>query len=375
MKEIALPLHPAPARVWIAVVALGICAFSIVTSELAPVGMLNALAADFHQTESGVGLAVTAYGWVGALAALLSGAMPARISRKALLVGLMLILAFSCLAATRSYSMFALMSARMIGALAHGAFWALIGIVAAQLVPPHRLGLATAIIFGGVSAASVVGVPLASFIATLAGWRLAFMSMALLSLAAAAVLCSTLPPLAAPAPVRLRVYRDIFRNPLLGGLYGATACIITAHFAAFTYIEPLLINLQGVPATALSGLLLLSGGALALLGAARLAPLPFCFSGLLLALWGAGIAIVFVGLQTWLLRSAGAVAQPASAIYVAIFNAAIGTGAFVGGQLIASAGLSGMVWLAAGIMVGSTLLIALLKAPLPGQISAATAGA
>ncbi|HBT5631759.1 TPA: MFS transporter, partial [Klebsiella pneumoniae] len=168
MKEIALPLHPAPARVWIAVVALGICAFSIVTSELAPVGMLNALAADFHQTESGVGLAVTAYGWVGALAALLSGAMPARISRKALLVGLMLILAFSCLAATRSYSMFALMSARMIGALAHGAFWALIGIVAAQLVPPHRLGLATAIIFGGVSAASVVGVPLASFIATLA---------------------------------------------------------------------------------------------------------------------------------------------------------------------------------------------------------------
>ncbi|MDW7569045.1 MFS transporter, partial [Klebsiella pneumoniae] len=121
--------------------------------------------------------------------------------------------------------------------------------------------------------------------------------------------------------------------------------------------------------------LLLSGGALALLGAARLAPLPFCFSGLLLALWGAGIAIVFVGLQTWLLRSAGAVAQPASAIYVAIFNAAIGTGAFVGGQLIASAGLSGMVWLAAGIMVGSTLLIALLKAPLPGQIGAATAGA
>ena len=188
MKEIALPLHPAPARVWIAVVALGICAFSIVTSELAPVGMLSALAADFHQTESGVGLAVTAYGWVGALAALLSGAMPTRISRKALLVGLMLILAFSCLAATRSYSMFALMSARMIGALAHGAFWALIGIVAAQLVPPHRLGLATAIIFGGVSAASVVGVPLASFIATLAGWRPAFMSMALLSLAAAAVL-------------------------------------------------------------------------------------------------------------------------------------------------------------------------------------------
>ncbi|STU77148.1 sugar efflux transporter [Klebsiella variicola] len=64
--------------------------------------------------------------------------------------------------------MFALMSARMIGAW-RMALLGLNGIVAAQLVPPHRLGLATAIIFGGVSAASVVGVPLASFIATLAG--------------------------------------------------------------------------------------------------------------------------------------------------------------------------------------------------------------
>ncbi len=101
--------------------------------------------------------------------------MPARISRKALLVGLMLTLALSCLAATRSYSMFALMSARMIGALAHGAFWALIGHRRrASWRRRHRLGLATAIIFGGVSAASVVGVPLASFIATLAGWRHAF---------------------------------------------------------------------------------------------------------------------------------------------------------------------------------------------------------
>ena len=114
--------------------------------------------------------------------------------------------------------------------------------------------------FGGVSAASVVGVPLASFIATLAGWRHAFLAVALLSLAAAAVLCSTLPALAASIPVRLGVYRDIFRNPLLCGLYGATACIITAHFAAFTYVEPLLITLQGVPATALSGLLLLVRG-------------------------------------------------------------------------------------------------------------------
>lgn len=83
---------------------------------------------------------------------------------------------------------------------------------------------------------------------------------------------------------------------------------------------------------------------------------------------------MFVGLQTAAAQRGRG--RPAGVSHLrGHFNAAIGTGAFVGGQLIASAGLSEMVWLAAGIMVGSTLLIALLKAPLPGQISAATAGA
>ncbi len=95
MSDTVLHVRPSPARAWIAVIALGISAFSIVTSELAPIGMLSMLAKDLQQTESGTGLVVTAYGWVGALAALLSGTIPARISRKALLVVLMLILALS----------------------------------------------------------------------------------------------------------------------------------------------------------------------------------------------------------------------------------------------------------------------------------------
>jgi predicted MFS family arabinose efflux permease len=82
MNETAVHVNFVPVRAWLAVTVLGISAFSIVTSELAPVGMLSTLAKDLNQTESGAGLVVTAYGWVGALAALLSGAIPARISRK-----------------------------------------------------------------------------------------------------------------------------------------------------------------------------------------------------------------------------------------------------------------------------------------------------
>ncbi len=259
MNDLVLQANPTPVRAWLAVAALGVSAFSIVTSELAPVGMLSALANDLHQSQAGAGLAVTAYGWVAALAALLAGAIPARISRKALLIVLMLILAFSCLAATQSHTMQTFMTARMTGALAHGAFWALIGTVAVQLVPVDKLGLATSVIFAGVSAASVLGVPLSSFIADMVGWRQAFSAISLLSLAAAVALLWTLPTLAAPQPLRLKVYVGIVKNPLLLSLFGATACIISAHFAAFTYLEPLLTQTRGIPTSAISALLLMSG--------------------------------------------------------------------------------------------------------------------
>ncbi|MFH2712874.1 MFS transporter [Klebsiella aerogenes] len=393
MNDLVLQANPTPVRAWLAVVALGVSAFSIVTSELAPVGMLSALANDLHQSQAGAGLAVTAYGWVAALAALLAGAIPARISRKALLIVLMLILAFSCLAATQSHTMQTFMTARMTGALAHGAFWALIGTVAVQLVPVDKLGLATSVIFAGVSAASVLGVPLSSFIADMVGWRQAFSAISLLSLAAAVALLWTLPTLAAPQPLRLKVYVGIVKNPLLLSLFGATACIISAHFAAFTYLEPLLTQTRGIPTSAISALLLMSGlsgllgnliagklidrhirvlimtslllsaGALGMLSIRGGSALPVWFVAVLLGVWGAGMAIVFVGLQTWLLRSAGEATQPASAIYVAIFNTAIGTGALVGGLVSAKLGLSSLPLLAAVAMICGMALVWKLKSP------------
>ncbi|EMB4652937.1 TPA: MFS transporter [Klebsiella aerogenes] len=393
MNDLVLQANPTPVRAWLAVVALGVSAFSIVTSELAPVGMLSALANDLHQSQAGAGLAVTAYGWVAALAALLAGAIPARISRKALLIVLMLILAFSCLAATQSHTMQTFMTARMTGALAHGAFWALIGTVAVQLVPVDKLGLATSVIFAGVSAASVLGVPLSSFIADMVGWRQAFSAISLLSLAAAVALLWTLPTLAAPQPLRLKVYVGIVKNPLLLSLFGATACIISAHFAAFTYLEPLLTQTRGIPTSTISALLLMSGlsgllgnliagklidrhirvlimtslllsaGALGMLSIRGGSALPVWFVAVLLGVWGAGMAIVFVGLQTWLLRSAGEATQPASAIYVAIFNTAIGTGALVGGLVSAKLGLSSLPLLAAVAMICGMALVWKLKSP------------
>ena len=240
MNETAVHVSFVPVRTWLAVTVLGISAFSIVTSELAPVGMLSTLAKDLNQTESGAGLVVTAYGWVGAFAALLSGAISARISRKTLLVGLMLILALSCMAATFSSSMSTFMSARMAGALAHGAFWAMIGIVGAQLVPAQKAWGLPPQSFLAASRQPAFWVYLFRvFIASMAGWRNAFMLISLLALAAACALFWTLPALAAPQPLRLRLYCGLFKNPVLMSLY---LCNSLHYFGPFRGL-----HLSGTP--------------------------------------------------------------------------------------------------------------------------------
>lgn len=379
-------------RTWLAVVVLGVSSFAIVTTELAPIGLLSPLAAEFGQTEAQAGLIVTAYAWVAAVAALLSATMLGRLPRKPLLVGLMMVLALSSAIASQTSAFSTLLGARMVGALAHGAFWAMIGTIGAQLVPARQIGLATSIIFGGVSAASVLGVPIANLLTQLDGWRTAFVVVGALSLAAAVAIALTVPRVSTSAPVGYKALATVMRDRTFRRIYGATACAITAHFAAFTYIEPLLSNALNVQAGQVSTLLLAFGVAgifgnvvsgklidghlkrLVLIALSFMAAcvfviglLPangnvFIIAALLLG-WGAGVAIVFVGFQTWILRMAGDAAMPASAIYVAIFNAAIGAGALAGSAILTLTNLNGLMVIVSLAIVGSLIPVAFMKAP------------
>jgi len=377
-------------RTWLAIVALGVSSFAIITTELAPIGLLSPLAAEFGQTEGKAGLVVTAYGWIAAVAALFSATFLGRIPRKPLLVSLMVVLAISSVVAVLSPNFSTLLGARMIGALAHGAFWAMIGSIGAQLVPARQVGLATSIIFGGVSVASVLGVPLANLITQLDGWRTAFAVIAGLSLLTALAIALTVPRLSASSALGMNALTSVLKNRSFQRIYLATICAITAHFAAFTFIEPLLSSALGIQVNIISVLLLIFGIAgvignlisgklidknlkslvlisLALMAASVLVignlsveSSPVIVGALLLG-WGAGVAIVFVGLQTWILRLAGQAAMPASAIYVAIFNAAIGAGALLGGIVLSMTTLNGLMIITSVAMAASLIPVMLIK--------------
>jgi predicted MFS family arabinose efflux permease len=341
---------------------LGIASFTVVATELAPIGMLSSIAKDMQQSASSTGLVVTLYAWLGAAAALISVMMISHLPRRPLLVGLMLLLGLSNGVAAVSHSFSVLLAARLVGALAHGAFWAMIGTLGAQLVSESSVGKATAIIFGGVSTASVLGVPLINWISADAGWRLSFSLLGILSVVTALTLALSLPHVSGTPRLGRGQLFSVFRNSKLRIVYLIAACGIVSHFAAFTYVEVLLSSVIALPNSWISICLLtfgvagilgnfmcgmyidnhlkrvLSTGLLLISLCLTLISLPSVNSKvitlLLVSGWGLGVAILFVGLQTWIIRLAKDDALPASAIYAAIFNGAVGMGAVLGAGIL-----------------------------------------
>lgn len=377
-----------PAHRWLAVCVLAVATFTIVVMEFAPIGLLTSVAADLGETPASVGLIVSAYAWIGAGSALLSAVLPNHFPRKPLLVCLMLLLAASGCASALAPSFQALMLARIFGALAHGVFWAMVAALSAQIAPAGRMGLATSIVFGGISVGGVLGVPLTNLIGQTWNWRVAFGALGALSLLTAILMMTALPRIKAEGSVGRTALASVLRNRSLWLVYLVATFTVIAHFGAFTFIEPFFREMPGIAPTSIATLLFAFGAAglvgnvltgfvidrfmrpaiavalilmcVALIGLGSLSPrfgLPIALP--LLLAWGAAISALFVGIQTWVLQTGGAAAIPASAVYTTIFNAASGIGAMLGALILSDSGLAGILLWAGVAAAVAALLVAL----------------
>lgn len=382
-RDAVSPLHR-----WLAIAVLAVATFTIVVTEFAPIGLLSSIAADLHARPATVGLIVSAYAWIGAGSALLSAVLPNHFPRKPLLIGLMLLLAASSGVSAVAPAFPALMLARIAGALAHGVFWAMVAALATQIAPRDRLGLATAVVFGGISIASVLGVPIVNVIGQHWDWRVAFGALSGLSLLTALLMAAALPTIRAEGSVGGAALAGVLRNRALWMAYAVAIFTVAAHFGAFTFIEPYLRQMPGVSPAAVA-LLLFAFGAAGLLGnvltglaidrhfrTVIVMALAFMCAALIglgwlvpragtaaavacLLAWGAAISALFVGIQTWVLRAGGAAAIPASALYTTVFNGASGIGAMLGASILARSGLSAVMLAAsAGVACAACLVVA-----------------
>ncbi|WP_339935133.1 MFS transporter [Vreelandella glaciei] len=368
---------------WWAVVAVMIGIFLLVTAEQLPIGLLSQVASSMGVTPGMAGLMVTVPGVVAAFSAPLLPVAVGRLDRRIMLTLLMVVMVVGSVLSALASSFILLLAARVLVGLSIGGFWAVAGSIAPRLVPEAQVPKAMTMIFGGVAAASVLGVPLGTLLGDLSNWRVAFGSLGALSLLTAAALWFWLPPLPPREPVRLRVLAQQFSNRGVRVAVLTTAFVVVGHFAAYTFISPILQEISGISQRHVSSLLLLYGVAgivgniaagmfagrhpyravLAIPSLLLIVVAIFPLLGvqpssgvMLLMMWGAVFGSVSVSIQTWIIRTAPNT-EAATALMAFTFNMSIGLGAMLGGRLVDGTSLPIAMWAASGLFLLGALLV------------------
>ncbi|WP_433271581.1 MFS transporter [Actinosynnema sp. CS-041913] len=377
-------------RGWPAVVALAVATFTVVTSEMLPVGLLTPIGDALDVTEGTAGLSLTVTGLVAAVSAPLLIPAFGATDRRTVLGVLMAVLSLGNLLAAWSPSFAVMVAARVLVGLGVGGVWAIAGGLAARLAPPASAGPAMSLVFSGVAVASVLGVPTGTHLGELVGWRVSFVVVGGLALVVLLALVAVLPRLPVGGPVRLGgTVRLAGTRPVRTGLT-VVVLLVVGHFAAYTYVRPVLEDVSGAHAGTIATLLLVygvagiagnfAGGA----GAARspratllvvsgvlattVALVPVVGTSVpvaaaLLVVWGLAYGAVSVSTQTWLLAAAPGAHESASALFSGVFNGAIALGAFGGGLVVDGIGLTAVMWLGAAVAATALPVLVLGRAP------------
>jgi DHA1 family inner membrane transport protein len=361
----------------IALLALTAGAFGIGTTEFVIMGLLMQVSTDLHVSITAAGLLISGYALGVAVGAPVLTIATRKLPRKTVLLALMAIFTLGNLACALAPNYEMLMAARVVTSLAHGTFFGVGSVVATGLVPPERRASAIAIMFTGLTAATLLGVPAGAWLGLHFGWRSTFWAVTAIGVLAFAVLSVFVPRVKDVAKaVPLREELGVLARPqVLLGL-AMTVLGFAGVFVVYTYIQPLLTQVTGLSEAAVSPILLVFGGGLAvgnLLGGklADRAPMAAVFGTLvaLAVVLGAMqftigtpfTAVVFVGLlgvasfatvapmQLRVLEKASGAGQNlASSLNIAAFNLGNALGAWVGGVVIDHGpGLRALGWVAA----------------------------
>lgn len=370
----------------IALWALAVGAFGIGTTEFVIMGLLPQVGADLDVSLSSAGLLVTGYALGVTLGAPPVSIITSGLPRKTLLLSLMVIFTVGNLACALAPNYAALMAARVLTSLAHGAFFGVGSVVATSLVRPDKQASAIALMFTGLTLANVLGVPFGTWLGQAWGWRATFWAVTAVGLAALAAIAAWVPASRGQHQGNLRgELRALVRPQVLLG-FATTVLGFGGVFTAFTYIAPLLTELSGLPSSAVSPILLLFGaglvigntyggkladrrlmltlvGSLALL-ATVLALFAFTVhikvaAVVTVAVLGAAAFATVPPLQMRVLEQASGAPNLASAFNIAAFNLGNAAGAWLGGITIDHGpGLGATPLAAAAVTVGG-LLVAL----------------
>lgn len=359
-----LPSPPAASSQgsWLALITTAIAAFILVTSEFLPIGVLNSIAEDFKISTGTAGLVITLPGIMAALAAPLLPVAIQRLDRRYLLITLTAIMVVANLISAFSHTFELLLFSRLILGIAIGGFWATAIALSGKLAPSHfPIAKATAIVMAGVTFATVLGVPIGTWLSDFWGWRTAFLISSVIGVVVLLLEILFLPQL---KPTSATLFKDL---PLLLKQAKARKGLIIilligfAHFSSYSYLAPFFKNVAGFNTATISSLLLLYGAA-GILGNAfagyssninvryTFAFLGLCFAVVffsfpmfaiylpsafvLTALWGFAFGAFPTTANIWMFIHAPNAVEKGMPFFVGIFQVMIAAGSLFGGFVV-----------------------------------------
>ena len=367
--------HTVSRRVaWLRVVTLAIAAFIFNTTEFVPVGLLSDIAASFHMETAQGGIMLTIYAWVVALMSLPFMLLTSQMERRKLLIGLFVVFIASHVLSFMAWNFTVLVISRVGIAFAHAVFWSITASLAIRLAPAGKRAQALSLIATGTALAMVLGLPIGRIVGQYFGWRTTFFAIGMGALITLVCLIKLLPKLPSEHSGSLKSLPLLMRRPALMSIYLLTVIVVTAHYTAYSYIEPFVQVVAGFSANFATVLLLILGGAgiigsilFGKLGNKHASALVSSAIGLLLAcllllmpaagseshlailslFWGVAIMIIGLGMQVKVLALAPDATDVAMSLFSGIFNLGIGAGALVGNQISLHVSMSAIGYLGA----------------------------
>ncbi|MFJ2977815.1 MFS transporter [Curtobacterium sp. NPDC087082] len=367
-------------------IALALGGFGIGLTEFVITGLLPEVAADYGVTETTAGWLVTGYALAVIVGALGLTAATTRLPRKPVLIGLLVLFVIGNTLSALAPVYGVMMLGRVIAALCHGAFFGIGSVVASNMVAKEKRASAVALMFTGLTASNVLGVPFGTFLGQALGWRATFWTIAaigVVALVGVALLVPTVRSADAAVP-SLRRELGAFRSGQVWLSLGITVLGYGGMFGAFTYIAYTLTSVSGFSSGAVPWLLIVfgvglfagnfAGGKLASRSIDGTLLVVLVVLTVVLAVFAAVaaspvltvIALVLMGafgfatvpaLQTRVMQYADHAPTLASGANIAAFNLGNALGAWIGGLTIAAGlGYTSPIWAGAGITAAAVVL-------------------
>lgn len=365
-------------------IALALGGFGIGLTEFVITGLLPEVAADYGVTETTAGWLVTGYALAVIVGALGLTAATTRLPRKPVLLGLLVLFIVGNTLSAIAPTYEVMMSGRVIAALCHGAFFGIGSVVAANMVERSKRASAVALMFTGLTASNVLGVPFGTFLGQALGWRSTFWAIVAIGVVALVGVLVLVPTVRVTESPSLARELGAFRSGQVWLSLGMTVLGYGGMFGAFTYIAYTLTSVSGFPSSAVPWLLVVFGvglfvgnfvgGKLAarsidrtllivlvaltvVLGLFALVATSPVLTVIALVLMGAfGFATV-PALQTRVMQYADHAPTLASGANIAAFNLGNALGAWIGGLTIAAGlGYTSPIWAGAGITLAAVAL-------------------